>query len=507
MGSTATKPAALHHWIAGRADRGSSTRSGPVYDPASGNVIATLPYASEADVDRAVRAAARAAEGWAAMAPSGRARVLRRYLALLADSAEAVAAHITREQGKALDEAREELQCGLEALEAACGVSPLLEGRFSQGIGSDVDCYSLRQPLGIVAGVTPFDDPLMVPLWMYPLALACGNAFLLKPSERVPSAALLAADLLHAAGLPPGLLSVVNGDRETVEHLIAHPGIAAISFVGSTPAARGVYARGIAAGKRVQALGGAKNHAVVLPDADLSAAADCIVAAAYRAAGQRCTAVSVAVAVGEIADDFVAALVDRAQRLTVGRGLAPGTDVGPVTTGASRRCLELAIEAGVREGAKLVLDGRYDASERGFFVGPTVLDGVRPGMTVYDDELFGPVLAVVRVDSFDEALALIDANPFGNGAALFTRDGGAARAFQRRVGVGTVAINVACPTPIALHSFGGWKASLFGDLQIHGEDGVAFYTRTKVVTARWPARPQPGRLAADGSSPAAVLTR
>ncbi|HWI21334.1 MAG TPA: CoA-acylating methylmalonate-semialdehyde dehydrogenase [Baekduia sp.] len=486
MSATQIEQQALHHWIAGRRDGGSGGRSGLVLDPATGEVTASVPFASPEDVDRAVAAAAEAAEPWAATSPVRRARVLQQFLALMRASTDAMAARITSEHGKTLDDARGEIQRGIEVVEFACGIPHLLKGQFADNVGTGVDSYSMRQPLGVVAGITPFNFPAMVPMWMYPIALACGNAFILKPSERIPSASLLAAELLEEAGLPAGVFSVVNGDRETVEQILDHKGIAAVSFVGSTPVARAIYERGTASGKRVQALGGAKNHAVVLPDADLEATADAIVSAAYGSAGQRCMAISVAVAVGDSGDGLVSAVIERARGLKVGPGSAPGTDVGPLITGASRDRVEHAIEDAIEDGAKVVLDGRREDESGGFFVGPTVIDDVKPGMDAYDVELFGPVLAVVRVDSFDEALELIATNPYGNGAAIFTRDGGAARAFEQRVQAGMVGVNVPIPVPSAIFSFGGWKESLFGDIHIHGPEGVSFYTRGKVITTRWP---------------------
>jgi malonate-semialdehyde dehydrogenase (acetylating)/methylmalonate-semialdehyde dehydrogenase len=376
------------------------------------------------------------------------------------------------------------------------GVPHLLKGEHSEDVAKGVSCHSLRQPVGVCAGITPFNFPAMVPMWMYPLAVACGNTFVLKPSEKVPSTSLRLARLFHEAGLPPGVLNVVPGDAEAVDAILGHPDVSAVSFVGSTPVAKHVYETAARAGKRVQALGGAKNHAVVLPDADLDGAADALTGAAYGSAGERCMAISAVVAVGEAADPLVARLRDRAAALKVGPGTRPGMDMGPLITAAHRDRVAGLVEKGVKEGARAVLDGRslrVAEAERGFFLGPTLLDGVTPGMTVYREEIFGPVLIVLRVRSLDEAIALVNANPYGNGTAIFTRSGEAAQRFEHQIEVGMVGVNVAIPVPMAFFSFGGWKASLFGDLHVHGAEGVKFYTRTKAVTTRWPESPPPSR--------------
>ncbi len=481
-----TEPATLRHWIGGRADERAAGRHGDVTDSATGEVVARVPFASTADVDAVVRVASAAAPAWAATSLHRRAEVLFRFRALVDAHRDALAERITREHGKVLSDALGEVQRGLEVVDFACGLGHLLKGEMSPQVSGGVDSYSLRQPLGVVAGVTPFNFPAMVPLWMFPIALAAGNAFILKPSEQDPSASLLLAELLAQAGLPDGVFNVVHGDREAVQAILEHPGIAAVSFVGSTPVARHVYETGTAHGKRVQALGGAKNHAVVLPDADLELAADGLVSAGYGSAGQRCMAVSVAVAVGDVAEPLVAALRERIDALVVGPGTDPSSTMGPLVSAAHRERVAAYVEAGIEEGAELVVDGRERRVDAGgHFLGPCLFDRVRPGMRIYDEEIFGPVLLVVRAADYPEALALVNDNPYGNGAAIFTNDGGAARAFEQQVTAGMVGVNVPIPVPMAYHSFGGWKASLFGDLHVHGPDGFRFYTRGKVVTRRW----------------------
>ncbi|HET7172939.1 MAG TPA: CoA-acylating methylmalonate-semialdehyde dehydrogenase [Nocardioidaceae bacterium] len=476
----------MGHWVGGK-DIASYDRVGPVFDPATGTQTAEVALASVAEVDVAVATAAEAYEEWRHSTLATRTAVMFAFHRLLDENRTAIARAITSEHGKVLTDAAGEVARGLECVEFACGIAQLLRGGHSVQVSTGVDVYELRQPLGVVAGITPFNFPAMVPLWMIPNAIACGNAFVLKPSEKDPSASLLIADLLGRAGLPDGVFNVVQGDAEAVGRLLEHPDVAAISFVGSTPIARSVYERATVAGKRVQALGGAKNHMVVLPDADLDTAADAAVSAAYGSAGERCMAVSVAVTVGDIAEDFVAAVRDRIGRLQVGPGTEPESQMGPLVTAAHRDRVASYLDVAAEEGASVVVDGRTDpVAERGFFLGASLVDDVRPTMRVYADEIFGPVLSVVRADSVAEAIGIVNANPYGNGVAIFTRDGGAAREFQQEVTVGMVGVNVPIPVPVSSYSFGGWKASLFGDTHIYGADGVRFYTRTKVVTERWP---------------------
>jgi malonate-semialdehyde dehydrogenase (acetylating) / methylmalonate-semialdehyde dehydrogenase len=477
----------IAHWIDGRHHAGTSGRTSPVFNPATGVQTAAVDLASRDEVDSAVRIAADAAKQWRQSSLSKRSAVLFALRQQLHERADELAAVVTSEHGKVHADALGEIARGLENVEFAAGVPQLLKGGFSEQAATDVDVYSIRQPLGVVAGITPFNFPVMVPLWMCANAIACGNAFILKPSEKDPSASLLLADMWQRAGLPDGVFTVLQGDKEAVDSLIAHPDVAAISFVGSTPVAQSIYEAGTARGKRVQALGGAKNHALVLPDADLDLAADSIVSAAYGSAGERCMALSVAVAVGEIADPLVEALAVRLPKLVVGDGSQPGTDMGPLITSEHRDRVASYVEQGAEAGAEVVVDGREaEVPQDGFFLGATLLDRVTPDMTVYRDEIFGPVLGVVRVDTYDEGLALINANRYANGTAIFTRDGGAARRFQFDVEVGMVGINVPIPVPVAYYSFGGWKASLFGDTHMYGPEGINFYTRGKVVTSRWP---------------------
>ncbi|WP_354697943.1 Putative 3-oxopropanoate dehydrogenase [Paraconexibacter sp. AEG42_29] len=483
--------ATVGHWIAGRAEE-DATRFAPVYDPATGEVARRVALAEAADVDRAVVAARTAFADWSQASLAKRSGVLFRFRELLAAGADEVARTVTAEHGKTLDDARGEVQRGLEVVEFACGIAHLMKGEASEQISTRVDSTSYRQPLGVVAGITPFNFPSMVPMWMFPIAIACGNAFVLKPSEKDPSASLILARLLAEAGLPDGVFSVVQGDKVAVDALLTHPEVDAVSFVGSTPIAKHVYETATAHGKRAQALGGAKNHAVVLPDANLDVAADAIASAAFGSAGQRCMAISAVVTVGDEAGDALsAAVVERARALTVGPGAADGSEMGPVISPEARERVAAYAGRGADEGATLALDGRelvVAGHEGGFFVGPTVLDHVTPAMDVYKDEVFGPLLVILRAASFEDALALVNANPYGNGAAIFTADGGAAREFRSRVTAGMVGINVPIPVPMAYFSFGGWKNSLFGDLHVHGREGVLFYTRGKVVTERWPER-------------------
>jgi len=478
----------LAHWVDGKAWEGAGERTSPVYDPATGEVAATVRLASAADVDAAVASAVAAAAEWRHVSLSRRTQVLFAFRELVHAHRDELAAMLTAQHGKVTADALGEVARGLEVVEFACGIPAALKGGHSEQVSTDVDVHSVRQPLGVVAGITPFNFPAMVPMWMFPLAIACGNAFVLKPSERDPGASLIMADLFAQAGLPDGVFSVVQGDKEAVDALLDHPDVAAVSFVGSTPIARHVYERGAQAGKRVQALGGAKNHMVVLPDADLDAAADAAVSAGYGSAGERCMAISVVVAVDPIGDDLVARIADRIPGLLVAPGATPGADMGPLVTDAHRQRVTGLVDTGVAEGAQLVADGRglvVDGHEDGFFLGPCLFDNVRPEMTIYREEIFGPVLSVVRAASYDEAVALVGASPYGNGVALFTRDGGAARRFETEIEAGMVGINVPIPVPMAYYSFGGWGDSLFGDTHAYGPESVHFYTRGKVVTTRW----------------------
>jgi malonate-semialdehyde dehydrogenase (acetylating)/methylmalonate-semialdehyde dehydrogenase len=477
----------ISHWINGREQAGVSGRTAPVYNPATGAVRAEVDLAGVTEVDAAVQSATEAARTWRASSLSTRAAILFAMRQQLSERADELADVITAEHGKVHSDALGEIARGLENVEFAAGVPQLLKGGFSEQAATGVDVYSIRQPLGVVAGITPFNFPAMVPLWMCANAIACGNTFVLKPSEKDPSAALLLADMWKRAGLPDGVFTVVQGDKVAVDALLHHEDIAAISFVGSTPIARYIYETGTAQGKRVQALGGAKNHALVLPDADLDLAADSLVSAAYGSAGERCMALSIAVAVGDVADPLVDALAVRLPKLVVGDGAAAGTDMGPLITREHRDRVASYIGEGESAGATVVVDGRTaTVPSDGFYLGVTLLDHVTQDMTVYSDEIFGPVLGVVRVQTYEEGLRLINSNPFGNGTAIFTRDGGAARQFQFDVEVGMVGINVPVPVPVSYYSFGGWKASLFGDSHMYGPEGMNFYTRGKVVTSRWP---------------------
>ncbi|MBI3938665.1 MAG: CoA-acylating methylmalonate-semialdehyde dehydrogenase [Betaproteobacteria bacterium] len=476
-------------WINGAAQPARSMRCGEVTNPATGRVIRKVPFCNAADIDAAVDAAKNAFPGWRATPPVRRARILMRFRDLLEAHRKDLTHLVTGEHGKTLPDAAGSVQRGIEVVEFASGVPHLLKGEHAEDVGRGIDSHSMLQPLGVCAGITPFNFPAMVPLWMFPVAIACGNAFVLKPSEKVPSASVRMAELFKEAGLPDGVFNVVHGDREAVDCLLAHPDIKAVSFVGSTPIAKYVYETAAKGGKRVQALGGAKNHAVVLPDADLDFTAHALVGAAYGSAGERCMAISAVVAVGAAGDALVRKIAERAAKLPVGAGDAHGIEMGPLITRAHRERVRGYIDKGVAEGAKLVLDGRglrVTEHEEGFFLGPTLFDHVTAGMTVYRDEIFGPVLVVLRAGTLDEAIRLVNANPYGNGTAIFTRSGAAARRFQNEIEVGMVGINVPIPVPMAFFSFGGWKDSLFGDLHVHGMEGVSFYTRTKVVTTRWP---------------------
>ena len=488
-----TPPAAprrILHFIQGQVRDGQSGRYSDVFDPATGQVQASVALASKSDVEAAVSHAQAAFPAWAATTPLNRARVLFKFKELLEAHADEIAACITSEHGKVLADARGELTRGLEVVEFACGAPHLLKGEHSMNVGRDVDSYTEFAPLGVVAGITPFNFPCMVPMWMFPVALACGNTFILKPSERDPGTPMILARLLKQAGLPDGVFNVVHGDKQAVDALLDDPRVQALSFVGSTPIAEYIYARGSANGKRVQALGGAKNHMVVLPDADIEGAANALLGAGYGSAGERCMAISVAVCVGDAtADALVARLKPMVEALRIGPGCQGDPDMGPLVTGAHRDKVRGYVDAGVAEGARLVVDGRaleVPGAEAGFFLGGCLFDHVTATMKIYREEIFGPVVCVVRVPDFDAALALVTGHEYGNGTAVFTRDGDAARQFAHQVQVGMVGINVPIPVPMAFHSFGGWKRSLFGPLHMHGPDGVRFYTRLKTITARWP---------------------
>ncbi len=479
----------IEHWINGTATPAGSTRTAPVFDPATGRRQAQVLLAEASDVDTAVAAAGKAFESWGDSSLSQRTKVMFAFRELLVRHEDELARIISAEHGKVVEDARGEVVRGREVVEYACGIADALKGGFSDQVSRDVDVHDFRQPLGVVAGITPFNFPIMVPLWMHPIAIATGNTFVLKPSERDPSASNFVAQLYAEAGLPEGVFNVVHGDKTTVDAILDHPGIAAVSFVGSTPIAKYVHERATAAGKRVQALGGAKNHAVVLPDADLEYAAGHLTAAAFGSAGQRCMAVSVGIAVGSAGDKLVEILERKAAEVKVGPGTDPASDMGPVVTQAARERVVHSIARGAEQGAKVVVDGRgltVEGHEEGFFVGPSLLDEVTPEMDAYREEIFGPVLSIVRAATLDEAIAIINANPYGNGTALFTAGGEAARRFQREVKVGMIGINVPIPVPMSYYSFGGWKDSLIGDSPIHGPAGVRFYTRAKVVTTRWP---------------------
>ena len=477
----------ISHWIGGRVVTGESGRGGPVYNPATGEQTGTVDFATAEEVDRAVRAAREAFPGWRTTSLSKRSELLFRMRETFHERREDIARILTAEHGKVFSDALGEVARGLEVIEYACGIPTLLKGEYSEQASTGVDVYSIRQPVGVVVGITPFNFPAMVPMWMFAPAVACGNTFVLKPSEKDPSASLLIAELLQEIGLPDGVFNVVHGDRVAVDALLDHPDVDAISFVGSTPVARYIYERGTKAGKRVQALAGAKNHMVVLPDADVEMAADAAVSAGYGSAGERCMAISVVVAVGDVADPLVGAIKDRLPSIKVGNGFEPGVEMGPLITREHRDRVASFIDKGREAGATVVADGRETHVDGdGFFLAPSLLDNVKPDTEVYLEEIFGPVLGVVRVDTYDEALRLVNENSYGNGTAIFTRDGGVARQFQFDVQAGMVGVNVPIPVPVAYYSFGGWKDSLFGDSHIYGPEGIHFYTRGKVVTSRWP---------------------
>jgi malonate-semialdehyde dehydrogenase (acetylating)/methylmalonate-semialdehyde dehydrogenase len=476
-------------WIAGRAFSPSTTRYGEITNPATGEVIRHVPFANRADVDAAVQAARAAFPGWSKSPSLRRARVLMKFRDLLDRHKKDLARIVTQEHGKTLADAEGSVTRGMEVVEFATGIPHLLKGEHSESVGTAVDSWSVRTPVGVCAGITPFNFPAMVPMWMFPIAIACGNTFVLKPSERDPTLSIRLAELLQEAGLPDGVFNVLHGDKEAVDALLAHPDVSAISFVGSTPIAKYVYETGARHGKRVQALGGAKNHAIVMPDADLEYATEAIVGAGYGSAGERCMAISAVVAVGDVAQPLIERLAARARKVTTGSGESRESEMGPVITCAARDRITGLIDRGVAAGATLVVDGRTPAIAgypNGFFVGPTLFDGVTPAMTIYREEIFGPVLCVLRVASLNDAIAMINANPYANGAAIFTRSGHAARHFEQDAEVGMAGINVPIPVPMSFYSFGGWRNSLFGDLHVHGLDGVRFYTRMKTITSRWP---------------------
>ena len=477
----------IHHLIDGEDVTTTSGRSGPVSNPATGGQTGEVGFASVEEVDRAVASARAAFDEWRNVSIALRTKLLHEFRSLVVANADEIAARLTAEHGKVGDDARGEVARGIENIEFACGLADALKGTYSEQASTGVDVYTVRQPLGVCAGITPFNFPVMVPLWMFPNAVACGNTFVLKPSERDPSAPGFVVELAQEAGFPPGVVNLVNGDKVAVDRLLEHPDVAAVSFVGSTPIARYVYSTGTAHGKRVQALGGAKNHMIVLPDADLDLAADAAVSAAYGSAGERCMAISVVVAVGDIADDLVERIRVRMDKLVIGPGDDPTSEMGPLITREHRDRVAGYIGSGADEGATVVVDGREQVFDGdGHFLGVSLLDDVTTDMQVYRDEIFGPVLSVVRRDNYHEAVQMIADNPYGNGAAIFTRDGGAARRFQQDAEAGMVGINVPIPVPVGYHSFGGWNDSLFGDTTMYGPEGLRFYTRPKVVTSRWP---------------------
>ena len=480
----------LSHWINGAAAAGTSGQTGDIFNPATGERTGDVAFASESEVGRAVAAAKAAFPAWAATPPLRRARVIFKFKELLEANIDRMAEIVTREHGKVLSDAKGSISRGLEVAEFACGIPHLLKGDFTEDVGTGVDSFSTRQPLGVVAGITPFNFPAMVPMWMFPIAVACGNTFLLKPSEKDPSAANMLAELMKEAGCPEGVFNVIHGDKVAVNAILAHPDVAAISFVGSTPIAEYIYQTGSANGKRVQALGGAKNHAVVMPDADLEMATDALIGAAYGSAGERCMAVSVAVAVGDkVGDALIQSLRPKIEKIKVGPGTDSDSEMGPLVTKAHFDKVKSYVDLGVEEGAELVMDGRglaLQGYENGYYMGPCLFDRVTPEMRIYNEEIFGPVLAVVRAPDYDAALKMVNDHEFGNGTAIFTRDGDAAREFANSVNIGMVGVNVPIPVPVAYHSFGGWKRSLFGDHAMHGAEGVRFFTKLKTVTTRWP---------------------
>jgi len=478
----------ISHWIGGKQIAGTSGRTGPVYNPATGRQTHEVDFAAAADVDAAVQVANEAFWGWRSTSLSKRADIFFRLRELLDRRKPELARIVSAQHGKVLSDAAGEVQRGIENVEFATSIPSLLKGGFSEQVSTGVDVFSIRQPLGVVAGITPFNFPAMVPMWMFANAIACGNTFVLKPSEKDPGASLFVAEVLQDAGVPDGVFNVVHGDKIAVDAILEHPDIRAVSFVGSTPIAKYIYATGTANGKRVQALGGAKNHMIVLPDADLDMAADAAVSAGYGSAGERCMAVSVVVAVGGVGDELVEKIQERLPKVVVGAGDEPGAEMGPLVTREHRDKVAGYLDGGKAQGATVVRDGRDDDVYRrdGFFLGVSLLDHVTTDMDAYRDEIFGPVLSVVRAETYDDAVRMVNENPYGNGVALFTRDGGAARRFQFEIEAGMVGINVPIPVPVAYYSFGGWKASLFGDNHMYGPEGVAFYTRGKVVTERWP---------------------
>jgi malonate-semialdehyde dehydrogenase (acetylating)/methylmalonate-semialdehyde dehydrogenase len=482
-------------WINGKAVAPAASRMGDVYNPATGQVVRRVPFCDAALVDSAVKAATAALVEWRDWPAIRRARVMQRFLRALEENQKDLARVVSEEHGKTVADAMGSVQRGMEVVEFACGIPHLLKGEHSENVGTQVDTHTMRQPVGVCAGITPFNFPVMVPLWMFPMALACGNTFILKPSEKDPSPSIRMAEMLKKAGLPDGVFNVVHGDKQCVDAILNHPGIHAVSFVGSTPIAKYIYETCAKNGKRVQALGGAKNHAVVLPDADLEFTADALIGAAYGSAGERCMAISAVVAVGAAADPLVALLKQKAEAIKVGPGDRDGVDMGPLVTREHRDKVASYVEQGVREGATAVLDGRKQSlPAQGFFLGTTLFDRVTPAMEIYKNEIFGPVLVVLRADTLDQAIEIVNRNPFANGTAIFTESGGAARRFQNEVSVGMVGVNVPIPVPVAFYSFGGWKSSLFGDLHVHGTESIKFYTRTKAVTTRWPHQdtPAPG---------------
>ena len=484
-----TMTATIDHFVGGRITAGRGNRRSDVFNPATGEVTGRVALATSTDIDDTVMAAQAALPAWANMPSVRRARVMFRFKELVERNANELVRLISSEHGKVEQDARGELQRGLEVVEFACGIPHLLKGEFSENVGTNVDSYSVRQPVGIAAGITPFNFPVMVPMWMFPIALACGNAFILKPSERDPSAPLMLGRLMLEAGIPPGVFNVVNGDKEAVDAILNHPGIAAVSFVGSTPIAEYVYRTGTANAKRVTALGGAKNHMVVMPDADLEQAADALMGAGYGSAGERCMAISVAVAVGKSADPLIERLAPRVRALKIGPATDPEADMGPLISHQHHARVSSYIDSGVAQGASLVVDGRgmrLQGYENGYFMGGSLFDNVRPDMKIYREEIFGPVLSVVRVPDFDSAIALVNSHEYGNGTAIFTRDGDAARSYANQVQIGMVGINVPIPVPMAFHSFGGWKRSAFGDHGAHGTEAVHFYTKLKTMTSSWP---------------------
>ena len=479
----------INHWIGGKTWADAPERSAPVYNPATGDQTAEVAMATLVEVDAAVAAARQAFAEWRQVPVTRRQNIMFNYRQILVERRQQMAETLTAEHGKTVADAAGEVQRGLEVVEFACNMAHLSKGEYSEQVSSGVDTYTIRQPLGVVAGITPFNFPAMVPMWMYPIAIAAGNTFVLKPSEKDPSTSQLAAEWLAEAGLPEGVFNVVHGDKVAVDRILEHPDIAAVSFVGSTPIARYIYETGTRHGKRVQALGGAKNHMIVLPDADMELAADAAVSAGFGSAGERCMAISVVVTVGDAADQLLPRVQERIAKLRVGPGTDPDSEMGPLVTGAHRDRVVGFIDQGVAEGADLLADGRRfsaEGHESGFFVAPTLFDNVTPDMEIYRNEIFGPVLSTVRTESYQEAIDLINASPYGNGTAVFTNDGGAARMFQNEIEVGMVGINLPIPVPLAFYSFGGWKDSLFGTHSIYGPDGVDFYTRQKVVISRWP---------------------